>query len=38
VILVVVRRRQLTEEQWRMIEPLLPVSGAKGRPPVDDGE
>ncbi|MEU1953419.1 IS5 family transposase [Nocardia rhamnosiphila] len=30
------RRHELTEEQWRTIEPLLPVSGAKGRPRVDD--
>ncbi len=30
------RRHELTEEQWRVIEPLLPVSGAKGRPRVDD--
>jgi transposase len=26
----------LTDEQWLVIEPLLPVSGAKGRPRVDD--
>ncbi|MEU2013977.1 transposase [Nocardia sp. NPDC019302] len=30
------RRHELTEEQWRVIEPLLPVSGAKGRSRVDD--
>jgi transposase len=33
---VVARRHELTEDQWRTIEPLLPVSGAKGRPRVDD--
>jgi transposase len=32
----VVRRHELTDEQWNVIEPLLPVSGAKGRPRVDD--
>jgi transposase len=32
----VVRRHELTDEQWQVIEPLLPVSGAKGRPRVDD--
>ncbi|MFE3229000.1 IS5 family transposase [Nocardia sp. NPDC059228] len=32
----VVRRHELTEQQWRTIEVLLPVSGAKGRPRVDD--
>jgi len=26
----------LTDEQWAVIEPLLSVSGAKGRPRVDD--
>ena len=31
-----VRRHELTEEQWRVVEPLLPVSGSKGRPRVDD--
>lgn len=31
-----VRRHELTDEQWAVIEPLLPVSGAKGRPRVDD--
>lgn len=31
-----VRRHELTDEQWQVIEPLLPVSGAKGRPRVDD--
>ncbi|MGW5753713.1 IS5 family transposase [Nocardia rhamnosiphila] len=30
------RRHELTEDQWRTIEPFLPVSGAKGRPRVDD--
>ena len=30
------RRHELTDEQWAVIEPLLPVSGAKGRPRVDD--
>jgi transposase len=33
---LVVRRHELTDEQWQVIEPLLPVSGAKGRPRVDD--
>jgi transposase len=28
----VVRRQALTDEQRQVIEPLLPVSGAKGRP------
>jgi transposase len=32
----VVRRHELTDEQWQTIQPLLPVSGAKGRPRVDD--
>jgi transposase len=32
----VVRRHELTDEQWAVIEPLLPVSGAKGRQRVDD--
>jgi len=32
----VVRRHELTDEQWHTIEPLLPPSGAKGRPRVDD--
>jgi transposase len=32
----VVRRHELTDEQWQVVEPLLPVSGAKGRPRVDD--
>jgi transposase len=32
----VVRRHELTDEQWQVIEPLLPRSGAKGRPRVDD--
>ena len=31
-----VRRQELTDEQWAVVEPLLPVSGAKGRPRVDD--
>jgi transposase len=31
-----VRRHELTDEQWAVIQPLLPVSGAKGRPRVDD--
>ena len=30
------RRHELTDEQWQVIEPLLPRSGAKGRPRVDD--
>ncbi|MBB2939911.1 transposase [Amycolatopsis bartoniae] len=30
------RRHELTDEQWQVIQPLLPVSGAKGRPRVDD--
>jgi transposase len=33
---LVVRRHELTDEQWQAVEPLLPVSGAKGRPRVDD--
>jgi transposase len=32
----VVRRHELTDEQWLVIQPLLPVSGARGRPRVDD--
>jgi len=32
----VVRRHELTDEQWQAVEPLLPASGAKGRPRVDD--
>jgi transposase len=32
----VVKRRALTDDQWRVIEPLLPPSGAAGRPRVDD--
>ena len=31
-----VRRHELTDEQWQVIESLLPVSGARGRPRVDD--
>ena len=31
-----VRRHELTDEQWQVIEPLLPASGARGRPRVDD--
>ena len=31
-----VRRHELTDEQWQVIEPLLPPSGTKGRPRVDD--
>ncbi len=31
-----VRRHELTDEQWQVIEPLLPPSRAKGRPRVDD--
>lgn len=34
--MVVVRRHELSDEQWRLIEPLLPVSGVAGRPRVDD--
>lgn len=30
------RRHELTDEQWQVIEPLLPASGTKGRPRVDD--
>ena len=30
------RRHELTDEQWQAIEPLLPPSGTKGRPRVDD--
>jgi transposase len=32
----VVRRHELTDEQWQVIESLLPPSGAKGRPRIDD--
>jgi transposase len=32
----VVRRHELTDEQWQVVEPLLPASGARGRPRVDD--
>jgi transposase len=32
----VVRRHELTDEQWQVIEPLLPPPGTKGRPRVDD--
>jgi transposase len=32
----VVRRHELTNEQWQVIESLLPASGTKGRPRVDD--
>ncbi len=35
-LVLVVRRHELTDEQWQVIEPLLPVSGARGRPRVDD--
>ena len=31
-----VRRHELTDEQWQVIAPLLPPSGVKGRPRVDD--
>ena len=31
-----VRRHELTDEQWQVIESLLPPSGAKGRPRIDD--
>ncbi|OLF04294.1 IS5 family transposase [Actinophytocola xanthii] len=31
-----VRRHELTDEQWAVLEPLLPASGVKGRPRVDD--
>ncbi len=30
------RRHELTDEQWQVVEPLLPASGVKGRPRVDD--
>jgi len=30
-LVLVVRRHQLTDEQWQVVEALLPVSGAKGR-------
>jgi transposase len=33
---VVVRRHELTDEQWQAIQPLLPPSGTKGRTRVDD--
>jgi transposase len=32
----VVRRHELTDEQWEKIRGLLPASGVKGRPRVDD--
>jgi transposase len=32
----VVRRHELTDEQWLVAERLLPLSGARGRPRVDD--
>lgn len=31
-----VRRHELTDEQWLVIQGLLPASGVKGRPRVDD--
>lgn len=31
-----VRRHELTDEQWQVVEPLLPASGVAGRPRVDD--
>ncbi len=31
-----VKRHELTDEQWRVIEALLPASGVAGRPRVDD--
>lgn len=31
-----VHRHELTDEQWLVIQPLLPASGTKGRPRVDD--
>ena len=31
-----VRRHELTDEQWQAIQPLLLPSGTKGRPRVDD--
>jgi transposase len=34
--LIVVRRHELTDEQWAVLESLLPVSGVRGRPRVDD--
>jgi hypothetical protein len=30
------RRHELTDEQWQAIAALLPVSGAAGRPRIDD--
>ena len=30
------RRHELTDEQWQVIELLLPASGTKGRPRVAD--
>jgi transposase len=33
---LVVRRHELTDEQWQAVEPLLPVVRANGRPRVDD--
>ncbi len=30
------RRHELTDGQWAVIEPLLPVPGAKGRLRADD--
>lgn len=34
--MVMVRRHELSDEQWQVIEPLLPASGVRGRPRVDD--
>ena len=31
-----IRRHELTDGQWQVIEPLLPASGVRGRPRVDD--
>ena len=31
-----VRRHELTDEQWQVIQGLLPASGVKGRPRADD--
>jgi transposase len=32
----VVRRHELTDEQWQVVAGVLPVSGVRGRPRVDD--
>jgi hypothetical protein len=36
ILAFVVRRHELTDEQWQTIESLLPAVGASERPRVDD--